>query len=356
MSQILEPFLNYFLIDNINYKIFIITLSFLFFIVFKNYLSKIYLNFILKLFRIDKSRLNQNIHSLINYQIKIFLLFIPLYIFFSIYDFYPYLNLILQNILKSFFIIIIFHFIFFLSNNLLKILSDQVFVEDKGMQYWAEKIFIFLITFFCVYFILKVWGIDLAPILAGLGLFGVAVALGAKDFFQNLISGIQIILEKNLKVGDYIKVDENIEGTILQISLRSTIIRLLDTSEMSFPNSYISEKPIINFNKRQFRRTNKLINLIYDTQTSDIRNILNETYTFLKKHEKIKYDDSYHLIVKLNNFGESSIDLYLSYFINSPDWESYLSINEEILIKIREIVTKNNSDFAYPTQTVYLKN
>ena len=125
---------------------------------------------------------------------------------------------------------------------------------------------------------------------------------------------------------------------------------------MSFPNSYISEKPIINFNKRQFRRTNKLINLIYDTQTSDIRNILNETYTFLKKHEKIKYDDSYHLIVKLNNFGESSIDLYLSYFINSPDWESYLSINEEILIKIREIVTKNNSDFAYPTQTVYLKN
>ena len=107
VSQILEPFLNYFLIDNINYKIFIITLSFLFFIVFKNYLSKIYLNFILKLFRIDKSRLNQNTHNLINYQIKIFLLFIPFYIFFSIYDFYPYLNLILQNILKSFFIIII---------------------------------------------------------------------------------------------------------------------------------------------------------------------------------------------------------------------------------------------------------
>ena len=61
----------------------------------------------------------------------------------------------------------------------------------------------------------------------------------------------------------------------------------------------------------------------------DIRNILSETYIFLKNHEKIKQDDSYHLIVKLNSFGESSIDLYLSYFVNSPDWESYLSINKK---------------------------
>ena len=356
MSQFLEPFLNFFLTNDGNYKIYIIAISFLLLLILKNSLTKFYLNFVFKIFRIEESRLNQNLHRIINFQIKTFILFIPFYIFFNTYNFNSYLNLILQNIFKSFCIVIIFHYIFFLSSNLLKILSDQVFFEDKGMQYWIEKIFNFLIIFFCIYFILKVWGIDLAPILAGLGLFGVAVALGAKDFFQNLISGIQIILEKNLKVGDYIKVDENIEGTILKISLRSTIIRLLDTSEMSFPNSYISEKPIINFNKRQFRRTNKLINLIYDTQTSDIRNILSETYIFLKNHEKIKQDDSYHLIVKLNSFGESSIDLYLSYFVNSPDWESYLSINEEILIKIREIVKNNNSDFAYPTQTLYLKN
>jgi len=356
VSQILDLFLNFFLSININYKIFFIIIILLFLFIFKNSLAKIYLNFFLKLFRIEVSRLNYKTNQVINFQVKTFLLFIPFYIFFIFYDFNPYLNLITQKIFKTFFIIIIFHLLFFLSINLIKILSDQVFYEDKGMQYWIEKIFNFLIIFFCIYFILKVWGIDLAPILAGLGLFGVAVALGAKDFFQNLISGIQIVLEKNLKVGDYIKVDENIEGTILKISLRSTIIRLLDTSEMSFPNSYISEKPIINFNKRQFRRTNKLINLVYDTQSPDIRNILKEIYTFLKNHEKIKHDESYHLIVKLNNFGKSSIDLYLSYFVNSLNWESYLSINEEILIKIREIVLSNNSDFAYPTQTLYLKN
>ena len=89
------------------------------------------------------------------------------------------------------------------------------------------KILIFILGLAAV---LELWGIKIGPIIAGLGLFGVAVALGAQDLFKNLISGILVLVEKRFKIGDWIAVDGIIEGTVEKIGFRSTTIRKFDKS------------------------------------------------------------------------------------------------------------------------------
>jgi len=102
--------------------------------------------------------------------------------------------------------------------------------------------------------ILEIWGIKIGPIIAGLGLFGVAVALGAQDLFKNLISGILVIGEKRFHPGDWIKVDGVVEGTVESIGFRSTVVRRFDKAPVYVPNSKLSDNSAINFSAMTHRR------------------------------------------------------------------------------------------------------
>ena len=124
MSQFLEPFLNFFLTNDGNYKIYIIAISFLLLLILKNSLTKFYLNFVFKIFRIEESRLNQNLHRIINFQIKTFILFILFIFSLILANFNSYLNLILQNIFKSFCIVIIFIIYFSIKQSLKNFISQ----------------------------------------------------------------------------------------------------------------------------------------------------------------------------------------------------------------------------------------
>ena len=92
----------------------------------------------------------------------------------------------------------------------------------------------YLIIFLGIVAVLEIWGIKIGPVIAGLGLLGVAVALGAQDLFKNLISGIIVLLEKRFKIGDVINVPGHTEGTVEQIGFRSTLIRMFDSTPILF--------------------------------------------------------------------------------------------------------------------------
>src|SRR5690606_24926556 len=102
--------------------------------------------------------------------------------------------------------------------------------------------------------ILEIWGIKVAPILAGFGLLGVAVALGAQDLFKNLIAGLLILSEKRFSIGDWVRVKDLVEGTVESIGFRSTVIRRFDLSPVYVPNTMLSDNAVINFSNMIFRR------------------------------------------------------------------------------------------------------
>ena len=140
---------------------------------------------------------------------------------------------------------------------------------SKALVAWIVNSLKYLIIFLGVAALLETWGIKVGPVIAGLGLLGVAVALGAQDLFKNLISGIMILMEKRFQIGDVIKVPGHTEGVVEQIGFRSTLIRKFDSTPITIPNYIFAEAPILNYTNRNYRRVNWTIeeaaNLVLNT-------------------------------------------------------------------------------------------
>ena len=130
------------------------------------------------------------------------------------------------------------------------------------------KILVFILGLAAV---LELWGIKIGPIIAGLGLFGVAVALGAQDLFKNLISGILVLVEKRFKIGDWIAVDGIIEGIVEKIGFRSTTIRKFDKSLAIIPNFQFAENAVVNVSETSNWLISWIITLQYDTTSRSIK-------------------------------------------------------------------------------------
>ena len=145
----------------------------------------------------------------------------------------------------------------------------------------ALKVILFILGFSAV---LEIWGIIVAPIIAGLGLFGVAVALGAQDLFKNLISGVLVLVEKRFKKGDVIVIDGIIEGVVEKIGFRSTAIRRFDKSLCFIPNNQFAENAVTNISKISNRRINWLIGLEYKSSTKQLKSVCSD----IEKKNNIK--------------------------------------------------------------------
>ena len=120
------------------------------------------------------------------------------------------------------------------------------------LRNWIFRTLKFIAYLVGVVSVLELWGVDAASIIAGLGLFSVALALGAQNFFKNLIGGLLIIGEKRFKQGDWINIEGVAEGEVEKIDFRSTLIRRFDKAPIFVPNSVLSDSEIINFSEMHF--------------------------------------------------------------------------------------------------------
>ena len=212
------------------------------------------------------------------------------------------------------------------------------------------KILIFILGLAAV---LELWGIKIGPIIAGLGLFGVAVALGAQDLFKNLISGILVLVEKRFKIGDWILVDGIIEGIVEKIGFRSTVIRKFDKSLAIIPNFQFAENAVINVSETSNWLISWIITLQYDTTIDQLKTIRNEIESYINKSED--YNTSVGVAVRIDKFSDSSIDMYVRCFTKTDSWNEWLSVKERLAIEIKQIVEKNKASFAFPSQSIYIE-
>ena len=212
------------------------------------------------------------------------------------------------------------------------------------------KILIFILGLAAV---LELWGIKIGPIIAGLGLFGVAVALGAQDLFKNLISGILVLVEKRFKIGDWIMVDGIIEGIVEKIGFRSTTIRKFDKSLAIIPNFQFAENAVINVSETSNWLISWIITLQYDTTVNQLKTIRDQIENYINKSED--YNTSVGVAVRIDKFSDSSIDMYVRCFTKTDSWNEWLSVKERLAIEIKQIVEKNNASFAFPSQSIYIE-
>jgi MscS family membrane protein len=226
---------------------------------------------------------------------------------------------------------------------------------SKAIVNWLLKTLKYLIVFLGIVAVLEIWGIKIGPIIAGLGLFGVAVALGAQDLFKNLISGIMIIMEKRFNIGDVIKVPGHTEGVVEQIGFRSTLIRKFDSTPITIPNYIFAEAPILNYTNRNYRRIDWTIGLEYSSTLDQIKKLTEMISSYLKDNDNFIVDDNYKSFVRIEKFNDSSIDILVICFTSTKDWDKYLEIKEELAMKIKDSVEKIGLNFAFPSQSIYIE-
>ena len=212
------------------------------------------------------------------------------------------------------------------------------------------KILIFILGLAAV---LELWGIKIGPIIAGLGLFGVAVALGAQDLFKNLISGILVLVEKRFKIGDWILVEGIIEGIVEKIGFRSTVLRKFDKSLAIIPNFQFAENAVINISETTNWRIDWAITLQYDTTVDQLKKIRNEIENHIKKSDD--FDNAVGIAVRVEKFSDSSIDMRVRCFTASNSFGTWLEVKEKLAIEIKQIVEGNSAAFAFPSQSIYIE-
>ena len=265
------------------------------------------------------------------------------------------INIYLIKINKCILIILIFWTIICLLSPLIEYLNSKNKVLSSTLSSWFTSSIKYILIVFSLIIILEIWGIRVAPIVAGLGLFGIAVALGAQDLFKNLISGMLIIFEKRFQIGDIIEVTNHVVGTVEHVGFRSTIIRKFDTTEISVPNYIFAETPIVNFSNRKYRRINKKIGVTYDTSTVQLKKITTDIRSYIVQSNEFIVNDEYSCTVRVENFNDSSIDIMIYCFTNTVEWARYLEINEKLSLEVKSILKQNNSSFAFPTRSIIIE-
>jgi MscS family membrane protein len=195
-------------------------------------------------------------------------------------------------------------------------------------------------------------GIQVFSVLAGLGIGGLAVALAAKDSLSNFFGSILIMLDRPFRAGHWIVVKGH-EGTVEEIGFRSTKIRTFYNSVVSIPNSELAMSPVDNMGMRRYRRVRTILAITYDTPPEKISAFTEGIKTILRAHPRVR-PENFHVV--FNDFGASSLDILLYFFLEVPDWATELREREAILLDIIRLAKELGVSFAFPTQTLHLES
>ena len=246
----------------------------------------------------------------------------------------------------------------------------------KEMIVFILRIIKIILILLVILFLFTQLGIDIKAIAASLGVGGIAIALASKDTLANFFSSLNIMTDNSFSQGDWIKTSE-VEGTVVDIRMRTTRIRTFDNAMITVPNTELANTPITNWSKRRIGRRIKMnLGVTYDSKMEDIVQLKKDILNMLENHpaiassantqagqtrmfEAIKQEDlvgiKKTLLVYIDAYGASSIDILIYCFSRSPDREEWLITKEDVIVKLEALVKKNNCDFAYPTQTIVLK-
>lgn len=260
-----------------------------------------------------------------------------------------------ENLVKALVVFTIFSALMNMVSPLFGILSNSTWLTPS-MTMWLERAVRIIFGIICLAIILDIFGIEIGPLVAGLGLFSVAVALGAQDLFKNLIAGILIIGENRFQPGDRIEVVGQMHGMVEQIGFRSTTVRLFNTAPMVIPNKDLSDVKVINHGNMIYRRLNWKINLVYSTTVEQLAKICEDIETYMKKSDDIAENEGQQAFARAVEFGSSSIDIQILCYTDPVTLTEFTAIKQRLIYEIMRIVRGNGSEFAYPSTSVYVES
>jgi len=209
------------------------------------------------------------------------------------------------------------------------------------------KIFVIVVG---LLFVIQNSGYNVASILAGLGLGGLAFALAAKDTLANFFGSITIFLDKPFQIGQWINVNGQ-EGIVEEVGFRSTRIRTFYNSLISIPNSVMANTAVDNLGLREFRRIRTVINLTYSTPPEQLEAFVEGCKAIVHANPFMRKD---FVEIHFNNFGPHSLDVLIYVFLKVPNWSEELQQRHNFFMEILKLAKEVGVEFAFPTQTLHI--
>src|SRR6185437_12463963 len=194
--------------------------------------------------------------------------------------------------------------------------------------------------------VLNAWGVSISTVLAGIGVGGIAVALAAQKTLENLFGGISVIGDRPVLVGDVCRFGDK-TGTVIDIGLRSTRLRTADRTIISVPNGQFSAMALENISGRDKIFFHPTLNLRRDTTPAQLQQVLSSVRSLLESNPKI---ETGKIPVRFIDIGTYSLDIEVAVYVKTADGDEFLSLQQELLIRILQAVEQAGTALAVPVQ------
>ena len=323
----------------------------LIFVIFRSLFSKIIIKIYYKLIKSNKNPKESTMYK-------------PLNIFFILLGIFCMINILptskfLLSILNQLFAVVAIYFVTKAISTLItedSVIGKRYFKNSKNtaVNKFVCKIARFILWFISFVISATVLGFDLSifsGLVAGLGIASAGAALAAQDIVKSILSGMAILSDKPFVIGDWIEVDKY-QGTVIDITFRSTRIKSYDNSVITVPNSTITSNYVVNWNRLTSRRLDCILNLSLDTTSEKIKKVVKELKLVLQNDPKVIKET---VEVVFNAISPTSCELKIYLYVRESEYAKFLQAKQEILCSILNVFEKENIDLAYPTQTLYLK-
>jgi MscS family membrane protein len=328
-------------------------LAFLFFIFLRTLFTSLIVSTLLRITARTQTTLDDMIVRQLRDPLRFFFVVLGLRVFFQLIFRETYLIKMLLDAMTI-------YTVFWVLYAITPAIKELLYRYSSGHEHLSYELTNFLIRIIRIFIvligimaILYNFGINVTAFFASLGIGGLALALAAKDTAANLFGSIALLVDRSVKVGEWIKVAD-VEGVVEDIGMRTTKIRTFEKSIIAIPNSIVANSHIENYSRRGIRRIKMFIGLTYDTPRETIEAILTDLRTMLRTHPDIAQNETQ--IVNFRDFNASDLGIMIYTFAARSEWKIYLDIREKINLEIMRIFEKHGASFAFPSQSLYIES
>jgi small-conductance mechanosensitive channel len=239
-----------------------------------------------------------------------------------------------------------------LSTRIVKLYLQNKNLPETGLIFILLQVFIYLIG---ILIMLSYFGISIMPIITTLGIGGLAIGLALKDTLSNIFSGLYILLEKNIKVGDFIELENGKKGYVMNINWRTTTIKTLSNDVVILPNEKLAQSIVVNFAKpAELTRVALEIPVSYDTDIDKFEKIvMEEVYNLAKENDKLLLDPA-PVLRFIPGFGDSSLNFTL--YFSAANYENGFLVQSELRKRIFKRLKNEGIEIPYPQLDVHIKD
>ena len=349
MQQFWQDVVNY--VSNNYIQMILGVIVIILFLLFRKWLSRNISNIFTKIFK-NNLVIGAGIRTSVQGPLKSFFFIFGFYLGFLIMGFPAPVVDFINKIFRISNIVLItwalVNFTPFITSTVIKMEETNKRANAVAIKFIANVLKVIIIAL-AVVVIISELGYNITGLITGLGLGGLTFSLAAQSTASNLFAGFSIVADKPFDVGDYI-VTPSLEGTVEDITMRSTRVRTVADTVVVIPNSKLVDEPITNATRMNKRYVDMTIGLTYDADAATLRNVIEDIKTMLEAHREVQQD---RILVAFKGFGDSSQDIRILYFTKTTALDPSLRVQEDINFKIKDIVEKNGASFAFPSVSIY---